>query len=718
MTLNTALDVLADALRCNGKQVIDHSGRLSAQCPAHDDQQPSLSIGPRKDGNGVLVHCHAGCDYRDVLAAVGLSVADLFDDDKMRNAYSDQNIYTYPGGRQVHRERGKRFWQAGNKGDTSLFGADHITADTNPVYVCEGEKDVLAAQSVGAVAVCPAMGAGKANRFDWSPLRGKHVKVVADCDEPGRKHAREVAELLRAMAASVRIMQAASGKDLADHIAAGKALDELMSTDNGRPRLWRATDLRPAEQPRWLAKGRLPRGAISLIVGDEGIGKSLLWVWIVAAVTTGKPLPEFGIPGGDPAHVVLVCTEDDWTTTVRPRLEVAGADLVMAQVICTEDDGSGAPIFPRDLFLIAEADPAPALVVVDAWLDTVPPMLSVRDPQQARQALHPWKEVATVTDAAVLLLCHTNRVASANARDRYGATGELRKKARMTLYAQADDDGRLVVGPEKMNTAAPIPASTFTISSVQQFTPTPDSDGTVPLLVYAGDSERTAREHITDSYEAEHGSDPQDHADAQRWLREYLSEEGPRAKSAYAKREAEKAGITEKVLRRARVKLGVVIGYEGMPATSVWSLPEQVNADDRPSGDQHTVSEDVTGTTGENASVSAGQDRYVQLRPFEGDGHNRAHQPLPAKIDQNPPVVPGVPEIHEPAAQQPPGGLTARTPGQTPRVQQALASARNYPDRPPLCPVCERAPARADSGVCDFCTVKAGRQQTGGEAPR
>ena len=83
---------------------------------------------------------------------------------------------------------------------------------------------------------------------------------------------------------------------------------------------------------------------------------------------------------------------------------------------------------------------------MDAWLDTVPAGLSVRDPQQARQALHPLKEVATITDAAVLLLCHTNRVTTANARDRYGATGELRKKARMTLYAQTDEDGCLPVG--------------------------------------------------------------------------------------------------------------------------------------------------------------------------------------------------------------------------------------------------------------------------------
>lgn len=40
-----------------------------ARCPAHDDSRPSLSISAGKDGK-VLVRCHAGCDQRDVIAAL------------------------------------------------------------------------------------------------------------------------------------------------------------------------------------------------------------------------------------------------------------------------------------------------------------------------------------------------------------------------------------------------------------------------------------------------------------------------------------------------------------------------------------------------------------------------------------------------------------------------------------------------------------------------
>ena len=41
----------------------------TARCPAHDDREPSLSIRDADDGK-VLVRCHAGCDQRDVIAAL------------------------------------------------------------------------------------------------------------------------------------------------------------------------------------------------------------------------------------------------------------------------------------------------------------------------------------------------------------------------------------------------------------------------------------------------------------------------------------------------------------------------------------------------------------------------------------------------------------------------------------------------------------------------
>lgn len=48
-----------------------------ARCPAHEDRTASLSVAEADDGR-VLVHCFAGCRAADVVAAVGLELADLF----------------------------------------------------------------------------------------------------------------------------------------------------------------------------------------------------------------------------------------------------------------------------------------------------------------------------------------------------------------------------------------------------------------------------------------------------------------------------------------------------------------------------------------------------------------------------------------------------------------------------------------------------------------
>jgi len=49
----------------------------SARCPAHDDQQPSLSVSLGEDGR-VLLHCHAGCEAEAICRAVGLQMKDLY----------------------------------------------------------------------------------------------------------------------------------------------------------------------------------------------------------------------------------------------------------------------------------------------------------------------------------------------------------------------------------------------------------------------------------------------------------------------------------------------------------------------------------------------------------------------------------------------------------------------------------------------------------------
>jgi len=52
-------------------------GQYIACCPAHEDRNPSLSIGTGDDGQ-LLLACHAGCDTAAIVGALGCTMADLF----------------------------------------------------------------------------------------------------------------------------------------------------------------------------------------------------------------------------------------------------------------------------------------------------------------------------------------------------------------------------------------------------------------------------------------------------------------------------------------------------------------------------------------------------------------------------------------------------------------------------------------------------------------
>lgn len=71
MSATERLLVRLDGVRRTG------TGRWIARCPAHDDKSPSLSI--RGADDRVLLKCWAGCGASEIVGAVGLRLADLFE---------------------------------------------------------------------------------------------------------------------------------------------------------------------------------------------------------------------------------------------------------------------------------------------------------------------------------------------------------------------------------------------------------------------------------------------------------------------------------------------------------------------------------------------------------------------------------------------------------------------------------------------------------------
>jgi putative DNA primase/helicase len=210
-----------------------HGSGWQALCPAHADRNPSLSISEGKGGR-VLLKCHAGCDTKDIMAALKLSMADLMPESKAAGKKSRpadtaqpqiSNIYDYCDEAgvllfQVVRMEPKDFrqraprpeggwtWQVKNIRKV-LYQLSQLTdADSNQaIYITEGEKDVDRLRDLGLLATCNPGGAGKwLSEFNQS-FSGRKVIIFPDNDTVGQKHAEDVARSLVGIAQSIKIVK-------------------------------------------------------------------------------------------------------------------------------------------------------------------------------------------------------------------------------------------------------------------------------------------------------------------------------------------------------------------------------------------------------------------------------------------------------------------------------------------------------------------------------
>ncbi len=298
-----AFDRVVAALEAVGRRVtIEGTGRARSSCPAHDgDNRTALSIMDTEDR--VNLHCFTReCDGADILAALGLTIRDRYHEPRGDALAS----YLYPGGFTVTRTmgtdgRGKDF--RASKGwagrPRPLYRGDRIpdaVTAGQPVYLVEGEEDVHAVEAAapGVVAVSAPHGALNFAQCDPEPLRGAVVVAVVDADDAGARWAADVRATLAGVALAVRFTCAASGKDVADHLAAGRTLAELApyapqdapedAPDDDRPR-YRFTPggsfiLDAADRPAaWWGDGDAILGAEGealLIAGPQGTGKSTM----------------------------------------------------------------------------------------------------------------------------------------------------------------------------------------------------------------------------------------------------------------------------------------------------------------------------------------------------------------------------------------------------------------------------------------------------------
>lgn len=208
----------------------------TARCPAHDDQRNSLSL-KEGDDDRVLTKCHAGCQFTQIAAAIGLSISQFFSTQPFHVSKSQKTppkpkteivtIYDYhdADGKLIYQvcrtpdkqfpqrrpdEKGGWLWGMGEV-EPVLYRLPQLLSaiqEGRTIYIVEGEKDVDRLFAIGLVATTNPMGAGKWRDTYTQALQGcKDVIILPDNDPPGLAHAEMVASILYHKNIIVKVVQ-------------------------------------------------------------------------------------------------------------------------------------------------------------------------------------------------------------------------------------------------------------------------------------------------------------------------------------------------------------------------------------------------------------------------------------------------------------------------------------------------------------------------------
>ena len=224
---------------------IEKTGRgFMALCPAHNDKNPSLSVSEGRDCR-VLLHCHAGCNYRDILRALDLKPSEMFvhDEPEIEDIYSYRDV----DGKKIFeivRLNPKGFYARHKTKDGYVNTVKGIRLEpyrlpqlkkavenNKTVFILEGEKDCdNFVANFKSIATTFPFGANRWQAHYADYFQDANVIIVPDNDKTGLESAQTVAKHLMDVARRIRILELPGlphKGDVSDWIKQGGTLQQL-----------------------------------------------------------------------------------------------------------------------------------------------------------------------------------------------------------------------------------------------------------------------------------------------------------------------------------------------------------------------------------------------------------------------------------------------------------------------------------------------------------
>lgn len=362
---------------------------------------------------------------------------------------------------------------------------------------------------------------------------------------------------LAALVESSRAGAAHSGADLNGGLTATPGMEFVAASD---------VEYVP-QRPLLLKWGqRIPAAELTLILGREGRGKTLLAVQVAADVSVGQVAYA-------PRDVLFLSSEDS-RGIIAARLEAAGADLDRVHLltgVTLEDGRRDGFRLPRDRDFLENAVRRyrPGLVVIGGSL--MGHVALDRDGNSQigmRAVMEPLHDIAERFGVAALIVCHPNKSRHSDAGHRVSGSTAIVESARSALLMEfaEGEDGPRALAHFKHSNSAQEDTLLFDLEVV-----TLDSGAEVPRLVSAGESELTAADLLRQQLDGE--KRPTKLAEAVAFLEAVLAG-GDWHSSADIKQRATQAGIRDRTLKRALQAAGIEIRDEDtVPRTTSWRLP-------------------------------------------------------------------------------------------------------------------------------------------------
>ncbi|GHU68057.1 hypothetical protein FACS1894184_09150 [Clostridia bacterium] len=179
----------------------------------------------------------------------------------------------------------------------------------------------------------------------------------------------------------------------------------------------------------WLWYPFLPAGKLSVLVAEQGEGKTSMALTIASYLSRGIALP--GMTNStDPCNVIFQTAEDEFEETIFQRLEAAGADLRRVSYIVDPNDEL---TLNSDEFINLIEQKAAKLLIIDPIQGFIGSGYDMNRAVSMRKLLAPLRIAAAKTGCAVLLIAHYNKARGSRRVQNVMGSGDITNISRNVL---------------------------------------------------------------------------------------------------------------------------------------------------------------------------------------------------------------------------------------------------------------------------------------------